>query len=70
MDARMRKHLANIRVEALEPLPKLRVLVRVINQRVRSVKDNIHALPVGKAFEERSELGSGGFQTAVLREAM
>jgi len=70
MNASMRTHLVNVRIEALEPLPELCVLVRVIDQRVGGAKDHIHALPIGKAFEESSELGSGGFQTAVLYETI
>ena len=61
-------HLANVRVEAFEPLPELCILVRVIDQRVGGVEDYIHALPVGQAFEKGSELASGGFQTTALRE--
>jgi hypothetical protein len=52
MNASVRTHLTNVRVEALEPLPELCVLVRVINQHVGGVEDYIHALPVGKVFEE------------------
>jgi hypothetical protein len=60
--------LAHVRVEILEPLPELFVLVRIVDQGIGGVEDDIHALPVGKALEERSEFRRGGFETAVLRE--
>jgi hypothetical protein len=60
--------LAHVRVQILEPLAELFVLVRIVDQGIGGVEDDIHALPVGKALEERSEFGCGGFETAVLRE--
>ena len=61
-------YLAHVRVKALEPLSELFVLIRIVDQGVGSVEDDIHALPIGKALEESSEFGCSGFDTAVLRE--
>jgi len=62
----METNLANIRVEALEPLSELLVVVRIFDQHVSSVEDDVHALPIGKAFKEGSKLRSGSFQTMIL----
>ena len=55
-------YLAHVRVKGLEPLPELFILVRIVNQGVGGIKDDVHALPVGKALEERPEFGGGSFR--------
>jgi hypothetical protein len=52
----------------LKPLLELFILVCIVNQGVGGIKDDVHALPVGKALEERLEFSGGGFETTVLCE--
>jgi hypothetical protein len=52
----------------LNHFPKLFVLVRIVDQRVSSIEDNIHTLSIGETFEEGSELGGRSFQTTILRD--
>ena len=61
-------YLAHVRVKGLEPLPQLFILVRIVDQGVGGIKDDVHALPVGKALEEHPEFRRGSFETTVLRE--
>jgi hypothetical protein len=51
----------------VEPLSELLVLVGILNQGVGSVEDDIHALPVGKRFEEGPKFRGGSFQTVILQ---
>jgi hypothetical protein len=41
-------NLVNVLVETLEQVPKLFVLVHIVDQRVSGVEDNILILPVGE----------------------
>ena len=61
-------YLAHVRIKGLEPLTELFILVRIVDQGVGGIKDNVHALPIGKALKERPEFRRGGFETAILRE--
>ena len=57
-------YFAHVRVKALEPRSEL----FIVNQGIGGVKDDLHALPVGKALEEHLEFWRGGFETTILRE--
>jgi len=48
-------YLAHVRVEVLEPRPKLLIHIRVVNQGMSGIKDNIHALPVHETFKQRAQ---------------
>jgi hypothetical protein len=41
-------NLVSVRVETLDPVPKLFVLVHIVDQCISGVEDNILILPVGE----------------------
>jgi len=61
-------YLAHVHIKALEQVPELFVLVRIV-EGVGGVEDDIHSLPIGKALVERSEFRRGGFETLVRDES-
>jgi len=43
--------------------------VRLIDQDVSSIEDNVHALLIGKAFQGRSKFRGRGFESTILNES-
>lgn len=63
-------HLAQVRVHALEPLPQPFVVLRILDERVCSIKHHVHALPVGKALEQCAQLARRGLQATLAGERL
>ena len=48
-------YLAHVRVDVLEPHLKLLVFVRIVNQSISDIKNDIHALPIHEPLEHRAQ---------------
>jgi hypothetical protein len=59
-------YLVNICIQILEPVSELPVTLSVINQRVRSIEDNIQTLDISELFEEGVQLRRSRLEIVVL----
>ena len=63
-------YLANVRVDRLEPVPELFILLSIAVQRLYRIADGVKALPVGKTFEQRAQLRGGLLQGRITLELL